>query len=182
MKTRPTLLAASLLVLLPTTAATGQESAADLESGDRIRIWASAAGLHGERAVLVETTPSDLRIRRDRAGLRVPLEQIGQLEVLRRTGERWRQGALVGGGVGAALTTAFLIPFCGDPDTVCDAGTYLRTIGLLGATSAAAGALLGLAVGEHAWVVVELDRSGASSSPVGSGAPGLAVNLELRVP
>jgi hypothetical protein len=52
-------------------------------------------------------------------------------------------GLLIGGLVGAAATTVFLIGFCGDPDTACQGDEVGRAILIIGVPCAAAGALIG---------------------------------------
>jgi hypothetical protein len=52
-------------------------------------------------------------------------------------------GLLVGGLVGAAATTLFLIAFCSDPDTACGADEVGRAAIVIALPFAAAGALIG---------------------------------------
>lgn len=52
-------------------------------------------------------------------------------------------GLLIGGLVGAAATTVFLIGFCSDPDTSCEADEVVRAAVIIGVPCAAAGALIG---------------------------------------
>jgi hypothetical protein len=52
-------------------------------------------------------------------------------------------GLLVGGAVGAAATTVFLIGFCGDPDASCGADELGRAALIIGLPPAAVGALIG---------------------------------------
>jgi hypothetical protein len=52
-------------------------------------------------------------------------------------------GLLIGGVVGAAATTVFLIGFCSDPDTSCGVDEVGRATVIIGVPCAAAGALIG---------------------------------------
>jgi hypothetical protein len=52
-------------------------------------------------------------------------------------------GLLIGGLVGAAATTVFLVAFCGDPDTRCEADEVGRAALIIAVPAAAAGALIG---------------------------------------
>jgi len=52
-------------------------------------------------------------------------------------------GLLVGGLIGAAATTIFLVGFCGDPDTACGADEVGRAVLVIAVPCAAAGALIG---------------------------------------
>jgi hypothetical protein len=52
-------------------------------------------------------------------------------------------GLLVGGIVGLAATTVFLIGFCGDPDTQCGADEVGRAVLFIAVPTAALGALIG---------------------------------------
>lgn len=54
-----------------------------------------------------------------------------------------RTGLLIGGVVGAAATTLFLVGFCGDPDTACGADEIGRAVVLIAVPCAVAGALMG---------------------------------------
>jgi hypothetical protein len=54
-----------------------------------------------------------------------------------------RTGLLIGGLVGAAATAIFLVGFCDDPDTKCDADEVGRAVVLIALPTAAAGALIG---------------------------------------
>jgi hypothetical protein len=55
-------------------------------------------------------------------------------------------GLLVGGLIGAAATTLFLIGFCGDPDTSCGADEVGRASLVIAVPTAAVGALIGTLV------------------------------------
>jgi hypothetical protein len=50
---------------------------------------------------------------------------------------------LVGGLIGAAATTVFLVAFCSDPDTACGADEVGRAVVIIAVPCAAAGALIG---------------------------------------
>jgi hypothetical protein len=52
-------------------------------------------------------------------------------------------GLLIGGIVGVAATTVFLIGFCGDPDTECGVDEVGRAVLFIGVPIAALGALIG---------------------------------------
>jgi hypothetical protein len=52
-------------------------------------------------------------------------------------------GLLIGGLVGAAATTLFLVAFCGDPDTACGADEVGRAAVVIALPFAAVGALIG---------------------------------------
>ena len=52
-------------------------------------------------------------------------------------------GLLIGAAVGAAATTAFLIAFCSDSDTVCQADEVGRAALIIGVPITALGALIG---------------------------------------
>jgi hypothetical protein len=52
-------------------------------------------------------------------------------------------GVLIGGLVGVAATTVFLVAFCGDPDTACGADEVGRAVVLIAVPCAAVGALIG---------------------------------------
>jgi len=52
-------------------------------------------------------------------------------------------GLLIGGLVGAAVTTVFLIGFCSDPDTSCQADEVGRAALVFAVPAAAVGALIG---------------------------------------
>jgi hypothetical protein len=52
-------------------------------------------------------------------------------------------GLLVGGIIGAAATTVFLIGFCSDPDTKCEADEVGRAVLFIAVPAAALGALIG---------------------------------------
>jgi hypothetical protein len=52
-------------------------------------------------------------------------------------------GLLIGGIVGTAATTVFLIGFCSDPDTKCDIDEVGRALLVIALPSAALGALIG---------------------------------------
>jgi hypothetical protein len=54
-----------------------------------------------------------------------------------------RTGLLIGGLIGVAATTVFLVGFCGDPDTACGADEVGRAVVLIAVPCAAAGALIG---------------------------------------
>jgi hypothetical protein len=54
-----------------------------------------------------------------------------------------RTGLLVGGLIGAAATTVFLIGFCGDPDTKCEMDEVGRAVLFIAVPAAALGALIG---------------------------------------
>ena len=56
---------------------------------------------------------------------------------------RTTTGLLVGAAIGAAATTAFLVAFCSDPDTTCQADEVARAALIIGVPFAAAGALIG---------------------------------------
>ena len=64
---------------------------------------------------------------------------IPQRSARSRTGT----GLLVGALVGVAATTAFLVPFCSDPDTSCGGDEVGRAAVLIAVPSAALGALIG---------------------------------------
>ena len=52
-------------------------------------------------------------------------------------------GLLIGGLVGAAATTLFLVAFCSDPDTACGADEVGRAAVVIALPLAAVGALIG---------------------------------------
>ena len=52
-------------------------------------------------------------------------------------------GLLIGGLIGAAATTLFLVAFCSDPDTACGADEVGRAAVVIALPSAAVGALIG---------------------------------------
>lgn len=52
-------------------------------------------------------------------------------------------GLLIGGLVGAAATTLFLVGFCGDPDTSCGEDEVGRAVLVIAVPCAAGGALIG---------------------------------------
>jgi hypothetical protein len=54
-----------------------------------------------------------------------------------------KTGLLVGGIIGLAATTVFLIGFCSDPDTVCGIDEVGRAVLFIAVPVAAAGALIG---------------------------------------
>lgn len=56
---------------------------------------------------------------------------------------RTTTGLLIGAAIGAAATTVFLIGFCSDPDTACQADEVARAALIIGVPFAAAGALIG---------------------------------------
>jgi hypothetical protein len=55
-------------------------------------------------------------------------------------------GLLIGGVVGAAATTLFLIGFCSDPDTSCGVDEVGRAALVIAVPAAALGALIGMLV------------------------------------
>jgi hypothetical protein len=55
-------------------------------------------------------------------------------------------GLLIGGVIGAAATTLFLIGFCSDPDTSCGADEVGRAALVIAVPAAALGALIGVLV------------------------------------
>jgi hypothetical protein len=63
----------------------------------------------------------------------------GGLAIRRHT----RTGLLVGGLIGIAATTVFLIGFCDDPDTQCGVDEVGRAVVLITVPAAAVGALIG---------------------------------------
>ena len=54
-----------------------------------------------------------------------------------------KTGLLVGGIIGLAATTVFLIGFCGDPDTACGIDEVGRAVLIIAVPAAAVGALIG---------------------------------------
>ena len=54
-----------------------------------------------------------------------------------------KTGLLVGGIIGLAATTAFLIVFCDDPDTACGIDEVGRAVVIIAVPVAAAGTLIG---------------------------------------
>ena len=66
------------------------------------------------------------------------------------------QGALIGLGVGAVATTLFLVGFCNDPDTRCEADEYLRAALIIGTPPVLAGAGIGLLIRKERWQPLRL--------------------------
>lgn len=186
-----TIRAISFLVLFACLASLPRAAAAQREDatprpGDRVRLWAPFSGLAGDEAVWVGRRDGELRLRPDGEVRTVPVRDVERLEVERRTGSHLGVGALIGGITGATLTTGFLVVYCSDPDTVCDAEEVLLASAYFGLPPLGVGSLVGLAVGRHEWLEVELGRRGGGSGPGPTpGAPGLGPApggaLELRV-
>ena len=63
--------------------------------------------------------------------------------VSRATHDHTGTGLLIGGLVGAAATTLFLVAFCGDPDTACGMDEYGWAAMVITLPFAAVGALMG---------------------------------------
>jgi hypothetical protein len=61
-------------------------------------------------------------------------------------GSHTATGLLVGGIVGVAATTVFLIGFCGDTDTECGADEVGRAVLFIAVPTAALGALIGFLI------------------------------------
>jgi len=116
-------LGVGLLLALPLSGAAG------------LQAQASAAPLPAWRA----------RIPEDGADLRRPVRQVVRFvatDSVRTRSHTWT-GLLIGGLVGAAATTVFLIEFCGDPDTECGADEVGRAALVFALPAAAVGALVG---------------------------------------
>ena len=75
-------------------------------------------------------------------------------------------GALVGAGVGAALTLFFLSGFCGG-DTLCDGDEQVRAAAVFGLPSIALGAGIGAMIRTERW------------EPISSGVPSRTPTLQL---
>ena len=159
-----------------------QQGEAELRPGDRVRLWAPFAGFAGEHATMVDRRERTLVLRRHGATRRVPMADVEQLEVRRRVGDHLGRGALVGGITGAAAATVFLVPFCGDPDTVCEADEVFRVIGLVGVPPLLVGSLVGLAVPRHAWLEVGLEPGPEGRPGAGRRDVRLEAGVEVPVP
>jgi hypothetical protein len=64
----------------------------------------------------------------------------------RATRSHTKTGLLVGGLIGAAATTVFLVGFCSDPDTACGADEVGRAVLFIAVPCTAVGALIGSVV------------------------------------
>lgn len=157
--------AATMLLLLFAGSGAAQEATEPLRPGDRIRVWAPFAGISGEEGRLVEHADSLLLLRSSGRSFEVPLADVDRVEVERRVGNHLGAGALIGGVTGVALTTAFLIPFCGDSDTVCEADEVVQSIGFIGLPAVVLGSVVGLVVGRYEWVEVDLGLGRGAALP-----------------
>ena len=92
-------------------------------------------GLHAQQvsAAFPAWTPSAL------APLGFPVPPLGEASTRSHTGT----GLLIGGLVGVAATTVFLVAFCGDPDTACQGDEVARAVLVIAVPCAAAGAIIG---------------------------------------
>lgn len=153
-----------------------------LHDGDRIRVWAPLEGLRGASGRFVALEAGSLVLRWDGGVRTLPVDGIEQLQLRRRVGNHLGTGALVGGAVGAGLTTVFLLGFCGDSDTVCNGDEQLRAVAIIGLPMLAVGSALGLAIGRYEWGEVRLTpaspRPGAMRDPL----PGLQLHLHMGLP
>jgi hypothetical protein len=78
-----------------------------------------------------------------RASFRVADTSRPPLATIAAGRSRATTGLLIGAAIGAAATTVFLLGFCSDPDTTCQADEVARAALIIGVPFAAAGALIG---------------------------------------
>lgn len=169
-----------LALAAPARGQDGQESVDGLRPGDRVRVWAPFAGFHGEDAAVAEEPGSRLlRLRRGGGHQEVPLEEIEVMKVERRVGNHMSDGALVGGVTGATVATLFLFPYCDSLDTGCGIDNVLGVFAVLGLPPFAVGSLVGLAVGRHEWMQVELSVRGTDLHRPVAGAARLEARARL---
>jgi hypothetical protein len=132
--------------------------------GDRIRVGGDVPGgtLIG---TFVRSTQDSVWVQRlDRPDtVSVALGSGTRLE--RSLGRRSRagMGALIGAGVGAALTVAFLSGFCGG-DTLCNGDEQVIAVVVFGLPPVAIGAGIGALIRVEHWAPITLGAPGTSGS------------------
>ena len=164
----------------PALAAAGDPlTLADLSRGDRVRLRLAGEG-KVVRGTVDAAGPREIVVRpRDsaQAPLHLAPQQMASLEVVRGRRSHWGAGAIVGFVPGALLGVAVAANRECDPD--CDHTGAALGYGLVGgAVTAAAGALIGLAIRTDRWVPVrEGPQVGLTLAPAKGG---LRAALSLR--
>ena len=145
----------------------GPISAQPLEPGDRIRVTPLDGPGHPLVGRFVRSTPDTLWFRPagHSSALTVELGPRVRLDRGLRS-SRIRTGALIGAGVGAAITVLFLSGFCGG-DTLCDGDEQLRAAAIFGLPSLALGTGIGALIGVERWAPVSLGGGTAARVQLG---------------
>jgi hypothetical protein len=130
-------------------------SAQSLQPGDRIR--ATPAHSFGDHLIgqFVRSTSDSIWLRPQEQGQPIALALADGLRIDRSLGRHSRAGtgALIGAGVGAAVTVLFLSGFCGG-DNLCDGDEQVRAAAIFGLPSVAVGAGIGALIKTERWTPV----------------------------
>jgi hypothetical protein len=130
-------------------------SAQSLRPGDRIR--ATPGAKFGDLVIgqFVRSTPDSIWLRPQELRQPIALALGHGLRIDRSLGRHSRvgTGALVGAGVGAAVTVLFLSGFCGG-DNLCDGDEQVRAAAIFGLPSIAVGAGIGALIKTERWTPV----------------------------
>ena len=107
----------------------------------------------------------------------IPFASITRLEVTRGKKSKWLVGAVVGLGLGAAATVAFLAGFCDDSDTSCEGDEYLNAFALIALPPAIVGAVIGALIKVDRWEDIPLDGIRVSLRP--NDHLGVAISVRI---
>jgi len=154
-----TIITEILVLLLALSAPSPGQS---LKPGDRVRVVrldGLGTGLIGR---FVRFAPDSVWVRPfdQSQPVAVALGPRMRLDRSLGRGSRAGTGALIGAGVGAALTALFLSGFCGG-DTRCDGDEQVRAAAIFGLPSVALGAGIGALIRVERWVPVPPEPAGA---------------------
>lgn len=166
----PWTLARGVIWLLLCAAQLG--SAQSLEPGDRVRVIRQGVDRTALIGQFVRSTPDSVWFRPLGQAETVGIELGSGIRLDQSLGRRSRAGtgALIGAGVGAAVTILFLSGFCGG-DTLCDGDEQLRAAAIFGLPGLALGAGIGALIRAERWAPV---------SPVTlRSAPRLQLGIQL---
>ncbi len=159
------LLAAAFLSVSVSSAGLAGEGAlpAPLTPGDRVRFAADPPAPRWTKARVVEVEGDTLVVRLHENGpaTRVPIASARALEVSRGSRRRWPEGAVIGFVPGFAFGAyAGHVLGCDDQGPGCTAWPATLAAGaVLGASTAAVGALVGLLFKKERWEPVAFDPS-----------------------
>ncbi len=140
-----------------------------LAPGDRIRVVPASGGapIAGD---FVRHSADSVWLQPSRRGKTISVGLGSGVRLDRSVGSRSHAGlgALVGAGVGAAVTIFFLSRFCGG-DTLCDGDEQVRAAAIFGLPSVALGAGIGALIRTERW------------TPVPAGSLGFRPGLQFGV-
>jgi hypothetical protein len=105
----------------------------------------------------------------------VPIAAIQALEISHGRHRKTSTGALVGAVVGSVAATLFLVGFCRDPDTACQADEVARAVVIIAVPPTVVGTLIGAAIWTERWDRLPIERLGVRSGQ----SPALRVGLRL---